>query len=81
MYTLLKILFTLAIVVPVALVLALLGGVLLAVIVGVTGAVVGVGLLFLKAVLFVALPVLLAVWLFTRVFGHCHRDRDSREWV
>lgn len=81
MFTLLKVLFALAIIVPVVLLVALLGGVMLAVVVGVAGAVIGIAFFLLKAALFVVLPVLFVIWLFSRIFGHGHCNRDSQEWV
>lgn len=80
MFTLLKAFVAVAIIVPVALLVALLGGVMLAVVVGIAGAVVGIALFLLKAALFVVLPVLFVIWLFSRVFGHGHCRRDSHEW-
>lgn len=81
MLTLLKILFTLAIIVPAVLLVALLGGVLLAVVLGIAGAVIGLAFFLLKAALFVVLPVLFAIWVFNRIFGHGHCHRESHEWV
>lgn len=81
MYTLLKVLFALAIIVPAVLLIALLGGVMLAVVVGIAGAVIGIAFFLLKAALFVVLPVLLVIWLFSRISGHGHCHRDSHDWV
>lgn len=83
MFSLLKVLFALAIIVPAVLLIALLGGVMLAVVVGIAGAVIGIAFLLLKVALFVVLPVLLVIWVFSRIFGHghCHRHSDAGEWV
>jgi hypothetical protein len=85
MFTLLKVLFALAIIVPIVLLAALLGGVMLAVVVGVAGAIIGITFFLLKAAFFVVLPVLAVIWLFSKLFGHgrCHhyRESDVNEWV
>lgn len=85
MFTLLKILFVLAIVVPAALLALLVGGVMAAVVFGIAGAIIGIAFFLIKATLFLVLPVLALVWLFSRLFGHRghyrERDLDASEWV
>jgi len=85
MFTLLKILFVLAIVVPLVLVAALLGGVMLAVVVGIAGAIIGIAFFLVKVGLFLVLPVVAIVWLCSRLFGHrrySHRSGiDANEWA
>jgi len=85
MFTLLKILFAIAVIVPLVLIAALLGGVMLAVVVGIAGAIIGIAFFLLKAALFLVLPLLLVIWLFSRLFGHrgCGhpRDLDVNEWA
>lgn len=86
MFTLLKVLFAIAIIVPVVLLAALLGGVMLAVVVGIAGAIIGISFFLLKAALFLVLPVLAMIWLFSKLFGqgHSHRnhgDVDLNEWA
>lgn len=87
MFTLLKVLFAIAIIVPVVLLAALLGGVMLAVVVGIAGAIIGISFFLLKAALFLVLPVLAMIWLFSKLFGHGHcrrhsgADFDVNEWA
>jgi hypothetical protein len=85
MFTLLKVLFALAIVLPLMFVAALLGGVMLAVVLGIAGAIIGIAFFLVKVALFVALPVFAAVWLFSRLFGrehsHHYRESDINEWA
>lgn len=85
MFTLLKILFALAIVVPLVIVAALFGGVLLAIVVGIAGAIIGIAFFLVKVGLFLVLPIVAIVWLASRLFGHrrySHRSGiDADEWV
>lgn len=85
MFTFLKVLFALAIVVPLVLLAALLGGVMLAVVLGIAGAIIGIAFFVVKVALFVALPVLALIWLFSKLFGDgsCgHRSEyDVNEWA
>jgi hypothetical protein len=85
MFTLLKVLFALAIIVPLVLLAALLCGVMLAVVFGIAGAIIGIAFFLLKAALFVVLPVVVLLWLFAKLFGgdHSHRYRESdvNEWA
>lgn len=85
MFTLLKVLFALAIIVPVVLLAALLGGVMLAVVIGIAGAIIGIAFFLVKVALFFVLPVLAVIWLFSKLFGHrSYSDRseyDINEWA
>lgn len=85
MFTFLKVLFALAIVVPLVLLAALLGGVMLAVMLGIAGAIIGIAFFVVKVALFVALPVLAVIWLFSKLFGHgsCGHgsEYDVNEWA
>ncbi|HET7549924.1 MAG TPA: hypothetical protein VFK04_01460 [Gemmatimonadaceae bacterium] len=85
MFTLLKVLFALAIVVPLVLLAALMGGVMLAVVLGIAGAIIGIAFFLVKVALFFVLPVLAVIWLFSRLFGHrsySHRSEyDINEWA
>ncbi len=85
MFTLLKVLFALAVIVPVVLLAALLGGVMLAVVVGIAGAIIGIAFFLVKMALFFVLPVLAVIWLFSKLFGHrscAHRSEyDVNEWA
>lgn len=81
MFTLLKAFFALAIIAPLVLLTALLGGVMLAVTLGIAGAIIGIAFFLIKAALFVALPVLALMWLFSKLFGcgHCHHRHGMRD--
>lgn len=85
MFTLLKVLFALAIVVPLVLLAALLGGVMLAVIIGIAGAIIGIAFFLVKVALFLVLPVLAIIWLCSKLFGHrgyTHQSEiDVNEWA
>ncbi|HET7623386.1 MAG TPA: hypothetical protein VFK39_15885 [Gemmatimonadaceae bacterium] len=85
MFTLLKVLFALAIVVPLVLIGALLGGVMLAVVVGIAGAIIGIAFFLVKVALFFVLPVLAVIWLAGKLFGHRSHGRQSEydlnEWA
>ncbi|HEU6451818.1 MAG TPA: hypothetical protein VFT57_10385 [Gemmatimonadaceae bacterium] len=85
MLTLLKVLFVLAIVVPLALLALLLGGVMVAVVFGIAGAIIGIAFFLVKLALFLVLPVLAIVWLFSRLFGDRDYSRQSdidvNEWA
>jgi hypothetical protein len=85
MFTLLKVLFAHAIVLPLMFVAALLGGVMLAVVLGIAGAIIGIAFFLVKVGLFIVLPVLAAVWLFSKLFGRDHyrhyRESDINEWA
>jgi hypothetical protein len=85
MFTLLKVLFVLAIVVPLALLALLLGGVMVAVVFGIAGAIIGIAFFLVKVALFLVLPVLAIVWFCSRLFGHrgyTHQsDIDVNEWA
>jgi hypothetical protein len=85
MFTLLKVLFALAVIVPVVLLAALLGGVMLAVVIGIAGAIIGIAFFLVKVALFFVLPVLAVIWLFSKLFGHrscAHRSEyDVNEWA
>jgi hypothetical protein len=85
MFTLLKVLFALAIVVPLVLVAALLGGVMLAVVIGIAGAIIGIAFFLLKVALFLVLPVVAVIWLCSRLFGHRSyghpSEIDVNEWA
>ncbi len=70
MFTLLKVLFVLAIVVPLVLLAALVGGVMVAVVFGIAGAIIGIAFFLVKVALFLVLPVLAIVWLGSKLFGH-----------
>lgn len=85
MLTLLKVLFVLAIVVPLALLALLLGGVMVAVVFGIAGAIIGIAFFLVKVALFLVLPVLAIVWLVSKLFGHrsySHQSEiDVNEWA
>ncbi len=85
MFTLLKVLFALAIIVPLVLVAALLGGVVLAVVIGIAGAIIGIAFFLVKVALFFVLPVLAVIWLGSKLFGHRSSERagnlDVNEWA
>jgi hypothetical protein len=85
MFTLLKVLFALAVIVPVVLLAALLGGVMLAVVIGIAGAIIGIAFFLVKVALFFVLPVLAVIWLFSKLFGRrscAHRSEyDVNEWA
>jgi membrane protein implicated in regulation of membrane protease activity len=85
MFTLLKVLFVLAIVVPLALLALLLGGVMVAVVFGIAGAIIGIAFFLVKVALFLVLPVLAIVWLVSKLFGHrsySHQSEiDVNEWA
>jgi hypothetical protein len=80
MFTLLKVLFALAVIVPVVLLAALLGGVMLAVVIGIAGAIIGISFFLVKVALFFVLPVLAVIWLFSKLFGH-RSEYDINEWA
>ena len=85
MFTLLKVLFALAIVVPIVLLGALVGGVMLAVVLGIAGAIIGIAFFLVKLALFFVLPVLAVIWLASKLFGHrgySHQSEiDVNEWA
>ncbi len=85
MFTLLKVLFAFAIVVPLVLLGALVGGVILAVVLGIAGAIIGIAFFLVKLALFFVLPVLAVIWLASKLFGHrgySHQSEiDVNEWA
>ncbi len=85
MFTLLKVLFAFAIVVPLVLLGALVGGVMLAVVLGIAGAIIGIAFFLVKLALFFVLPVLAVIWLASKLFGHrgySHQSEiDVNEWA
>lgn len=85
MFTFLKVLFALAIVVPLVLLAALLGGVMLAVALGIAGAIIGIAFFLVKVGLFIVLPVLALIWLFSKLVGHRSYRHESgfdvNEWA
>lgn len=85
MFTLLKVLFALAVIVPLLLLAALLGGVMLAVVIGIAGAIIGIAFFLVKVALFFVLPVLAVIWLVSKLIGHrsCGHasNLDVNEWA